>query len=246
MIWQPSDRSALSEGCRVRVSIVSGTADHERNDEVRSPGPGNPADQPRSVDAWAEREWRDFPGLPGTHLAWRAAGRRRLELVAADRSIWATLHGETVIASGQTYRISTVLEAAKRLGPLQAGQLARRDLVDATGSAVLSWTGSHFAQQADSVVTMGGAAYRFPVHGSCYKRTAIMSAVQGGGSELALIRYRLNSRMLRSNLVWHEWGPRCVEVVVAPEARAIDGIALLVAISSNFQRTYFHRAQGGA
>ena len=45
-----------------------------------------------------------------------------------------------------------------------------------------------------------------------------MAAIALDDSGPALVNYRLSGSLLKSHLVWEEWGPDSVEVVVSPRS----------------------------
>lgn len=71
-----------------------------------------------------------------------------------------------------------------------------------------SWTGSHIDYEASSVATFAGADYVFPVNYSGRRKTPAMAAVETGASGRSLVSYRLRGSVLKSQLLWQEWGPR--------------------------------------
>jgi hypothetical protein len=181
-------------------------------------------------------DWMSFPDLPGTHLAWSRGDARRWELTADDGAVWATLRGKSITSSGRNYEIRLV---SRRQSP--GRRKSFRELVDPEGSAVFSWTGSHFSGVPGTVLSHGESDYAFPIRGSKYKAKVVMSAVGVGESSGPVARFRLTCGWYRAA---QGRNPRPVEIVVNPDSLPTHQMALLVAVASPWLRSYFD--SGGA
>lgn len=212
----------------------SGSADEPRTLRRRLP-----REDRRRLAAANEQEWLAFPGLPGTHLTWRKSGSGNWDLVSAEGAIWATRRGKSVVASDRIYEICRIRTNDSFINPRY-----RTELVDSAGSAVFSWTGTHSAGHARTVLSLGGVDYEFPLRGSMYKTKTVMSAVETGEPGLPLAQFRLTSGWYRAGLSWSYFPPRSVEVVVSPGFPMIPQMALVIAVASPWLRSYFRGNSG--
>ena len=201
-------------------------------------------DEWRQLAADNKKDWLAFPDLPGTHLTWRKAGSGRWDLVSEDGSLWASRKGWSVSASDRHYEIKNVWTDGKKRSLSGLG-LVRRELVDSSGTVALSWTGQHYGGSAGTVLSLGGVEYAFPIRGSVYKTKNVMSAVEVGGSNSPIARFRLTTGFSRTGTTWKYYPPRSVEVVIRRESLPRPQMALTVAVASSWLRSYF-RAGGGS
>ena len=157
----------------------SGSADEPRTLRRRLP-----REDRRRLAAANEQEWLAFPGLPGTHLTWRKSGSGNWDLVSAEGAIWATRRGKSVVASDRIYEICRIRTNDSFINPRY-----RTELVDSAGSAVFSWTGTHSAGRARTVLSLRGVDDEFPLRGSMYKTKTVMSAVETGEPGHPLVNF---------------------------------------------------------
>lgn len=191
--------------------------------------------------AEVEREWNDFPDLPGMHLKWITAGRGSWELISHPPGAMhvrlerkrSERHSHVYISNGRTYAWRN-LDEGKRF--VRSNQLAE-DLVDcATSAPLLHRVGRHCDGQATSRLALSGhGELWFPVRGR--PAHALMSATDSVGTRF--VEYRtLPSR----------YGPRhdvrSVDIVISPPALTIPQVELLVAVSAPFLLGYFDRGGG--
>ena len=197
----------------------------------------------RRLAAENELEWLAFPGLPGTHLTWRKGGSGSWDLVSASGAVWVTRRRQSITVSGRSYEIRHVWKNKRRNYIFD--RLDRQELVDATGSVVFSWKGTHFSGRAGTVLTLRGTDYAFPIRGSVNKAKTVMSAVEIGGSGQSLAWFRLTCGSFRARNQWRTWNPGPVEVVVSPESLSTHQMALLIAVATSWIRSYFDTPGGG-
>ena len=215
--------------------------------EVVIPHPPSKSELPPGTLAEVERDWHDFPNLPGKHLSWRKAGRGCSELITdsngavrvrreAKTPLLLQSHifpspGSCIFASqGRTYGWQRV--GKRKFEP--ASRVA--DLVNtATNAPVLRITGIHHnGVDGTSVSLAGQRVIRFPVRG--HKECALMSAMDDSGN--SLVEYRGVRGTNHFNLA--------VEAVINPNALTVPQIELLVAVSGGLLSRYFiYRSTGG-
>lgn len=182
----------------------------------------------------AESEWRQFPGLPGTHLTLKKSGWHSWEYENAStgavemrcESSSRIRFPKSVSYEGRTY-------AWRRVGKREFMQAARvRDLVDVgTESSVLRRTGRHFDGKARTRIVTSTTELSFPVKGR--RECAVMSAIDGSGS--SLIEYR----SIKWNSKWTS------EIAINPEFLTVPQIYLIAAVSSRLIFDFF-TSGGGA
>jgi len=199
--------------------------------------------------SWSERrqmtklnaqEWHDFPGLSGTHLSWRRGAGAGWELVSSENQVWAIRDKRSLAALGQRYEIRSIWEGGKKSW-ISSGWV-RQELVDSSGSVVMSWIGLHFHFSATTVLTMDGTEFEFPIQGT--NINTVMSAHVAGGSDQPLARFRLLSPpWFAKDPVEGLMPSEAVEVAVSPGAIAMPQVVLIVALASSWIRSYF--AHGG-
>ena len=111
-------------------------------------------------------------------------------------------------------------------------------VLDPSGSSVMSWTGGHYRSTAGTRFTLsGGRQLNFPVrrHG----KSTLMSAIEEGGPGASLITYRME----RGTMTWlapkHSLGKIfSVEIVVSPDGLSFPDVALLAALTSHLPWFY--------
>jgi hypothetical protein len=206
--------------------------------EVKTPHPPSKRELPPEKLAEVERDWHDFPNLPGKHLSWRKAGRGCWELttdsdgaVSVRRETRSKLRNAmiavprsyTFTSQGRTYGLQRV-DKKKNV----------YDLVNtATNAPVLRITGIHYnGGDGTSVSLAGQREIRFPVRG--HKKCALMSAMDDAGN--SLVEYR---PVRGTNNVY-------VDAVINPNALTVPQIELLVAVSARFLNSYFIHPGSGA
>lgn len=200
------------------------------------------------VDSSAlDREWTTFPDLPGTHLSWRSAGRRTWALVSQTGDLWATLQppvdsdGCRVTVQNMTYVVREVGGHVRRTS--KKYPLRRVNAIDSNGTSALSWQSGHYRQQAGTILNLkDGRQLSCPVRRNGNR--TLMSAVEHGVSELALIRYRLirGITWLPPSLSLHQI--YSVQIVVSDDGLSIPDLALLVAMTSHLP-WFFSLVPGG-
>jgi hypothetical protein len=193
--------------------------------------------------AEVERDWRDFPNLPGKHLSWRKSGRGCWELitdcngaVSVTRESQSILRGAILGASSRSYIFASQGRTYgwQRVGKRKVMVVSRvSDLVNtATNAPALRVTGVHYnGVDRTSVSLAGQREIRFPVRG--HKECALMSAMDDSGN--SLVEYRLVGG---TNKV-------AVDAVLNPNALTVPNIELLVAVSAPFVNYYFVHPSGG-
>jgi len=214
-------------------------------------GPQRPPSKrelPLGILAEVERDWRDFPNLPGKHMSWRKAGRGCWELITdsngavsvrrEDRLLrttveplpelqWLSSRPHTFTSQGRTYGWQRVgkrrIVAASRVADL---------LNTATNAPVLRITGVHYnGVDATSVRLADQREIRFPVRG--HNKCALMSAIDDSGNSLVEYRNRDASPLAFP------------DAVINPNALTVPQIELLVAVSARLLWTYFQHPSGG-
>ena len=164
-----------------------------------------------------ERDWRNFPNLPGTHLSMRKTWRRDEPLLGPDGKVRVSLSVEfwrsrvSYHSDGRTYQWRRVRNARSE------GKLVK-DVVDVTTNVpILRMSGRHYSGKATTrVVLADHTSLKFPVR--LRQRHSLMSAVDEEGNHL--IGYR-----------WEQFKPTVTEVVIHPSALAIPHIEVIAAIS---------------
>ena len=192
---------------------------------------------------WAvvDEDWNAFPKLPGTHLLWHKASRKKWELKSKNGPLWAVLttpldtDGCRVTVGTAEYVVHQEGRANYKSKQYQSRHV---QVLDSTGSSVMSWTGGHYKSTAGTrFMLSGGRQLTFPVrrHG----KSTLMSAIEEGGSGASLITYRME----RGTITWlapkHSLGQIfSVEIVVSPDGLSIPDVALLVALTSHLPWFY--------
>ncbi len=197
-----------------------------------------------------ERDWQNFPNLPGLHLTVRKAGRGTWELVNdANGAVVVTsrqrrfMPHPAISYQGRTYEWRRLTKKMVARNPERGKNLVEvgsGDLVNvATGTAVLRSGGCHHDRRACARVYLTGRGeLTFPVRGRTRTR-ALMSAIDESGN--SLIQYRRTSYKPEPH--FDRWG--WTEVVIDPAASTIPQIELLVLVSSPWLFTYFVMSGGG-
>ncbi len=206
--------------------------------EVVTPHPPSKRELPPGELAEVERDWHDFPNLPGKHLSWRKAGRGCWELITDSNgaisvrretqsklrnAMFAVPRSYIFTSQGRTYGLQRV-DKKKNV----------YDLVNnATNAPVLRITGIHYnGGDGTSVSLAGQREIRFPVRG--YKKCALMSAMDDAGNSLVEYRPVRGTNNL------------AVDAVINPNALTVPKIELLVAVSARLLFGYFiHPGSGG-
>jgi DivIVA domain-containing protein len=228
--------------------------------------PGDPAvliTEPSSAE-YAD-DWRDFDRQPGTRLWWVRTGTMRGELRTEDQQAVASfryplptfvsyLVGMHSLSAGRrTFTITWVTPSAwagtagtVSRDPLREAHMLRRqtddmdsslrELLDDTGTAVLYKGGRHFDYHAGGYIKFPGQRWlRFPVRGHS-RGNAIMTAVDQAGNKVA--RYRFpDARTANAR--------KTIEVVVHPDHRLTEELALAIAVSARWVNDYFIEEHGG-
>jgi len=212
--------------------------------EVVVPHSPSKSELPPGILAEVERDWHDFPNLPGKHLSWRKAGRGCWELITDSngavsvrredktpsilRNSISAPRSHIFTSQGRTYGWQRVgkrkIEAAARV----------TDLVDtATNAPVLRITGHHYNGVDGTTVSLAGQReIRFPVRG--HKKCALMSAIDDSGNSLVEYRPVRGTNNL------------AVDAVINPNALTVPHMELLVAVSARLVFGYFiHPGSGG-
>jgi hypothetical protein len=215
--------------------------------------------------------WRDFGRLPGTYLWFGKAARGLTELRTADPQTLASIRGslnKTFSAGGKSFTSQGTYAAES---PVVAELLARaaRDhfghyakntpirniqtdlgwkiprraqgLVDEMGTPILYTAGDNYKWRACACIMFPDQRWlRFLVRGSVLGN-AIMTAVDQAGNRVARYRYRRFDRSERKV----QQSPDSVEIIVHPDRKLTDELALVLAISARWLEEYFVRPQGG-
>jgi hypothetical protein len=131
------------------------------------------------------------------------------------------------------YQANHVTSSCNKISPIRDWELT-----DSKDAVVLRVIGEHFQGAATTRVVMQGVGgWMLPVRG--WGKSAVMHAVQEGGSNRPLISYRMRRWIPNWRGSWvgmpFENG---IEVVVHPEALFIPGIELVVAVTSHLLRRY--------
>jgi DivIVA domain-containing protein len=209
--------------------------------------------------------WRDFPAQRGTRLSLIRAGGRNSELRSEDQQPLVARHGSTSFTMRQqsrTFRLRSVKSAdrlafAEAMGvppvgpahllrsPEEARSRARlttltylglRMLADENGLPVLYTAGTHQDGLPLAFVMFPSRRWmRFPVRGTG-RSDAIMTAVDQDGGQVA--RYRI----ARSGVL-HGWNS--IEVIIHPDRRLTDELALAVAVTAPWISSFFQSSGGG-
>jgi DivIVA domain-containing protein len=218
--------------------------------------------------------WRAFGQEPGAHLRWVRAGAARHELRTAEQQAIALIRsGRTAAAStgGRTFTwkrvtasvrpdIDEIIRRSCRCGPVHLLDAATprsrkrqaeassqkpsravhvhlnlREFLDEAGMPILYTSGMNYDLSAEACITFPDQRWlRFPVRGT-RRANAIMTAVDQAGNKVA--RYRI----IRPNFL--PSGP--VEIIVHPDWKLTDELALAVVISAPWLSSYFARPRGG-
>ena len=218
-----------------------------------------PRDSFGHVAAPSEQEctdaWRGFGQQRGTRLSWVRTGTLRSELRTAEQQPVVTVRSglpTTLTAGGRTFtrrRLSRsswpgIAETISRgLPGAQTHMLNRqadnrdslRQLLDETGAPVLYTGGVHIDRGAGGYIKFPGQRWlRFPVRGT-KRANAIMTAVDQEGNKVA--RYRLARNRTGSR--------ETAEIAVHPDQQITNELALAIALSAPWLRSYFRSSGGG-
>ena len=202
--------------------------------------------------------WRDFGQQPGTRLSWASTAALRGELRTAEQQTIVTVRAglpTTVTAGGRTFtrrRVSRsswpgIAETISRDQPSapvhMLGLAGKRDpelrqLLDETGIPILYTGGLHIDRGAGGYIKFAGQRWlRFPVWGErrIRRASAIMTAVDQAGNKVARYRLAPNKTGFRER----------VEITVHPDQQLTDELALAIALSAPWLRSYFGSSGGG-
>ena len=218
-----------------------------------------PRDSFGHVAAPSEQEctdaWRGFGQQRGTRLSWVRTGTLRSELRTAEQQPVVTVRSglpTTLTAGGRTFtrrRLSRsswpgIAETISRgLPGAQTHMLNRqadnrdslRQLLDETGAPVLYTGGVHIDRGAGGYIKFPGQRWlRFPVRAT-KRANAIMTAVDQEGNKVA--RYRLARNRTGSR--------ETAEIAVHPDQQITNELALAIALSAPWLRSYFRSSGGG-
>lgn len=195
------------------------------------------SDARRQAQSDTAHEWQAFPELPGTHLSWRRTGLFAVDLLAPNGLVWASVdcprlysnHGAVINAHGRTYEMRSSGKSKDQIN----------ELVDvANGATVMTMTGIRYGGRATTrLSTPSDVSLTFPVTGSV--TTATMSAIDDAGDRL--IRYRVNKPKGGVWAIGAVLDLIPVEVVVTDVAESIPSLALVIAATSGFVRSFFRR-----
>ena len=192
---------------------------------------------------WAvvDEDWNTFPKLPGAHLLWHKASRKKWELKSKNGPLWAVLttpldtDGCGVTVGTTEYVVHQDGRANYKSKQYQSRHV---QVLDSSGSSVMSWTGGHYRSTAGTrFMLSGGRQLTFPVrrHG----RSTLMSAIEEGGSGASLITYRMERGTMTLLAPKHSLGQIfSVEIVVSPDGLSVPDVALLVALTSHLPWFY--------
>lgn len=229
------------------------------------------ASQRHAFELHCDSAWHDFGQVPGTQLRREAAPTGFTELrttqqqtLASGRSSWR----EAVSAGGRSFtwqRTSAsessspvVAELLARAARAEAGHFAENTrnrttlydlvigsgqsvfaLVDETGSDILYTAGDNFNRRACACILFPDLRWlRFLVRGT-RRANAIMTAVDQAGNRVA--RYRITDKPGRQK----EQSRSPVEIIVHPGQKLTNELALALALSADWLRSYFERPRGG-
>jgi hypothetical protein len=215
--------------------------------------------------------WRDFGQLSGTHLWFGKAARGLSELRTAEPQILASIRGvldKTFSAGGKSFTLQRTYAAESPVvAELLAdavrdhfGHYARNTpirtiqtdlgwklpgraggLVDETGTPSLYTAGHNYKWRACACIVFPDRwRLRFLVRGSVLGN-AIMTAVDQAGNRVARYRYGRFDRSKRKV----QRSPDSVEIIVHPDRKLTDELALALALSAGWLEQYFVRPQGG-
>ena len=209
-----------------------------------------------------ENAWRDFGQVPGTHLWFGKAARGLTELRTAGRQTLASMRGSAwpdLSAGGRSFTLQPASAAessspaiAELLTRAEAGHYAEdtrirntlnrdvRRLVDETGTSILYTFGRNYNWRACAFILFPDLQWlRFLVRGTA-QTNAIMTAVDQAGNRVA--RYR---SIDKSGGQVKLWSRSSVEIVVHPGRKLTDELALVLALSANWLKSYFDLPKGG-
>ena len=211
--------------------------------------------------------WRDFDQLPGTHLWFGKAAWGLSELRTADQQTLASGRGfrrKTFTAGGRSFTLRRTFPAESSspaiaefraratrddsghyeektriqtiLTNLAESDMRVRGLADETGTLILGTAGRNFDRRAGACILLPDQRWlRFLVRGTG-RANAIMTAVDQARNRIA--RYRLTDKSGRQIELWRR-GP--VEIIVHPGRKLTDELALTLALSADWLRSYFDR-----
>ena len=212
-----------------------------------------------------ENAWRDFGQLPGTRLWFGKAARGLIELRTAEQQTLAVRdsRSETFSAGGRSFALQRT-SAAESSSPAVAAFLARAaraeaghyaentpirirpdksvlGLADETGKPILYTTGRNYNWRACACILFPDLRrLRFLVRGT-REDNAIMTAVDQAGNRVA--RYRAIDKSGRQIRPWSRASPW--EIIVHPDHKLTDELALALALSASWLGSYFEHPQGG-
>ena len=232
--------------------------------------PGRPEKYPYAHQC--ESAWRDFGQRPGTHLRFGKAARGLAELRTAEQQTLASVRGsrnKTFSAGGRSFTLQPT-SAAESSSPAVAEFRARatrddfghyekktriqtiltnlfesdirvRGLADETGTPVLHIAGRNFDWRAGACILFADKRWlRFPVRGTD-RANAVMTAVDQARNRIAL--YRLADKSGQQKEFWRRGS---VEIIVHPGRKLTDELALTLALSADWLRSYFDQPSAGA
>ena len=204
--------------------------------EARSGRSAQRARQDFAEKCW--KAWDEFDKQPGTYLRLEWVGIARRELRSAEQQTIATMSSTwwdilgTRGISGIDGRFST----SNGSFVLKRTRYAW-ELVDKTGTPILYTGGRNFDRIAGASISLPDErSLRFPVLGT-HRANAIMTAVDEAGK--SIFRYRLipgPGSILRR---------RIVEIAVHPDWKLTEELALSIAISAPWLRSYFSEPWNG-
>jgi hypothetical protein len=175
--------------------------------------------------------WRDFGQQPGTHL--RVGGKLRDELRTAEQQTLASGGVWHVRAGGRKFKVTSRARPHETPPKTWSNPSLTRweGVVDEAGMPILYTSGINFRCRASASIMFPDQRWlRFLVRGT-RKANAIMTAVDEAGNRVA--RYR----------TIHHRGSKSVEIIVHPDWKLTDELALALAISARWLESYF--ATGG-
>jgi hypothetical protein len=183
-----------------------------------------------------ENAWRNFGQQPGTHL--RVGGTLREELRTAEQQ--TLVHRASVRdawhvrANGRRFKLTSRARPHEPPPKTWSNPSSTNwsGLVDETGMPILYTSGSNFRCRASASIMFADQRWlRFLVRGT-RKANAIMTAVDQAETRVA--RYRIS----RSGL------SKSVEIIVHPDRKLTDELAVALAISARWLERYFATGEG--
>ena len=198
-----------------------------------------------------DRDWAAILVPHSDRLRWRAPAVGERDLIAADGSCLVSLRLPLILPGGIQSRRSELRspKGTYRVRPegspwsqLNHPRKTQRRLTDLNGNEVLRWGcvfEGNFVTNTP-VVTVDGKTFLFDLR--LDGRTALMDALEVGGSTRPLVRYR---RVRPWGAVFHDRPYLGVDIAVSPEAMLIPHLELLLAISSSFMNGLWTPQGGG-